>query len=103
MIGRDLKLVPFAFACIVEGIEFHYQNLESYWCQMSHNLIAFDIQMRWPQQGHYKEANNLGFGSTHILDHGIQNICNNGKFVNLAHGLEMPMIIEIPRRRQLCA
>jgi hypothetical protein len=67
MIGRDLKLVPFACACIVIGIEFHYQNLGFHWCQVSWNLPTFYIQMIWPQQGHYKKVNNLGFGSIHIV------------------------------------
>jgi hypothetical protein len=67
MIRRDLKLVPIAFTCIFEGIEFHYQNLGFQWCQMSRNLLAFDIQMIWPQHEHYKKAKNLGFGSTHIV------------------------------------
>jgi hypothetical protein len=31
-------------------------------------MFTFDIQVKLPQQGHPKVANNLGFDSTHIVE-----------------------------------
>jgi hypothetical protein len=56
---------------------FHNQNFGFHWNQMCNNLIKFDKPRRLLKQVHKKVANNFSFGSTHILNHVTQSICNN--------------------------
>jgi hypothetical protein len=68
MKGSVLKLPSHVSACVVKGFGAHHQNLGSQWNKVCNNPTAFGRLGRLLKQFHKKVANNLSFGSTHIIE-----------------------------------
>jgi hypothetical protein len=66
--GRVLKLPSHVSTCVVKGFGTHHQNLGSQWNKVCNNPIAFGKLGILLKHVHKKVVNNLGFGSTHIIE-----------------------------------
>jgi hypothetical protein len=65
---RVLKLPSHIYACVVKRFGTHHQYFGSQWNKVCNNPTAFGRLRRLLKQVCKKVANNLGFGSTHIIE-----------------------------------
>jgi hypothetical protein len=65
---RVPKLLSLVSTCVVVKFGVRHQYFKFHYNQVFNNPLVFDILMKLLKQGHMNISNNLGFGSTHIVE-----------------------------------